>query len=279
MTFAEFAATRKHVDDVGAAIGIPEMYDKPQPGFVYDDNRFFICDPCEATADQYWATIGNEHHEGTLDDVEKALYAFAAKASQWPTPRDEYSERCDAAAKEQGVDLVIAELARRGIDATLEQTGGMTMNFGVRVDGVYISGDAWGAAAFVNEQCIPEEMVATICAYDPAGGGRNGVAESLAEDVAVWVAKRIALHFSERLREEIGKENLAEVVRLNATDEYIGSCASHDYCDANMTMLDAFRDAGLHSMMTPFNDCQQRLWGRVWQAWRAGATGKKGGAA
>lgn len=278
MTFAEFTATRKHVDDVGTAVGLPDMFDKPQPGFVYD-NTFFICDPCEATGDQYWSTIGAEHHEGALDVVERALYAFAAKASAWPTPLDEYSERVAAAAKEQGVDLVIEELARRGIDATLEQTGGMTMAFGIRVDGVYISGNAWSAAAFLNEQCIPEEMLVGICAYDEAGGGRSGVAESVAEDVAAWVAKRIALHFSERLREEIGEEDIKEVVRRNGTEEYIGLCASHDYCDANMTMLDAFRDAGLHSMMTPFSDDQQRLWGRVWLAWRAGATSKNGGAA
>ena len=89
MTFAEFTATRRHVDDVAEATDQHGIFgDAPQPGFVYDDNRFFICDPCKATGDQYWATIGAEHHEGTLDDVERALYAFAAIASAWPTSRD-----------------------------------------------------------------------------------------------------------------------------------------------------------------------------------------------
>lgn len=282
MTFAEFTATRKHVDDVCTAIGVPGMFDEPQPGFVYD-SIYFICDPCEATGNRYWTECLNQQPIGTLDEVERALYSWVADENGWgkdATPfADNYRAREAAAAAEQGVDRVIDELASRGINATLEQTGGMTMAFGIRVHGVYVQGNAWCAAAFLNDECIPEEMVTSICSYDEDDNLREGIAECIAEDVASWVARKIAKDFAGRLVAEIGDENYEEVVRRNATDEYTGCCASGDFCDSNMTMLAAFRDAGLDSIMTPFNDEQQRLWNRVWGMWRAGSLGKKGGAA
>ena len=78
MTFKEFIASRKHVDDVAAAIGQPGMMgDKPQPGYVYD-GIFYICDPCEATGGHYWTEIENTQPEGPLHEVERRLYLFAA---------------------------------------------------------------------------------------------------------------------------------------------------------------------------------------------------------
>lgn len=38
------------------------------------------------------------------------------------------------------------------------------------------------------------------------------------------------------------KDELAEINRLNATPEYVGECASHNYYDANQAMLDAFEN-------------------------------------
>jgi hypothetical protein len=81
MTFQEFIATKRHVDDVATAIGQPGMMgDKPQPGLVYD-GTFYICDPCEATAGNYWTEIENTQPEGPLHEVERRLYLFAAAES------------------------------------------------------------------------------------------------------------------------------------------------------------------------------------------------------
>ncbi len=49
--------------------------------------------------------------------------------------------------------------------------------------------------------------------------------------------------FAARLRTEIGPANLQEVIRRNALPAYRGCCASHDFCDANMPMMDAFEGA------------------------------------
>ena len=46
--------------------------------------------------------------------------------------------------------------------------------------------------------------------------------------------------FAARLLAEIGPANLQEVIRRNALPAYRGCCASHDFCDANMPMMDAF---------------------------------------
>lgn len=47
---------------------------------------------------------------------------------------------------------------------------------------------------------------------------------------------RLALKFARLLRDEIGQRNMREVIARNERAEYGGSCASHDYCDANVLM-------------------------------------------
>lgn len=54
----------------------------------------------------------------------------------------------------------------------------------------------------------------------------------------------LAAIFARMLREDLG-DNMPEVNALNATPDYIGCCASHNFCDANMVMLAAY--AELHS--------------------------------
>ena len=50
--------------------------------------------------------------------------------------------------------------------------------------------------------------------------------------------------FATKLRAEVGTEYIDEVNRRNATPEYDGLCASHDFCDANQVMVDALKDMG-----------------------------------
>jgi len=55
----------------------------------------------------------------------------------------------------------------------------------------------------------------------------------------------LARKFSELLLRDIGEDNLAEVNRRNAVHAKQGDngiCASHDFCDANMTMLEAMAE-------------------------------------
>jgi hypothetical protein len=52
---------------------------------------------------------------------------------------------------------------------------------------------------------------------------------------------QLARVFSILLRYEIGEENLNTVNERNATEPYQhGACATHDYCDSNQFMIDAF---------------------------------------
>jgi hypothetical protein len=55
-------------------------------------------------------------------------------------------------------------------------------------------------------------------------------------------AEKLASAFAYALLVDIGPAALREVIRKNKTPEYAGCCASHDYCDANMTMLHAFEE-------------------------------------
>lgn len=52
----------------------------------------------------------------------------------------------------------------------------------------------------------------------------------------------IADLFKIKLIEEIGEENFNEALRLNIEENSILTCHSHDFCDANMIMLDAFEN-------------------------------------
>ncbi len=50
----------------------------------------------------------------------------------------------------------------------------------------------------------------------------------------------LAEEFAHELLSEIGKKNMCEVIRKNHQADYEGCCASHDFCDANMVMNEAF---------------------------------------
>lgn len=56
--------------------------------------------------------------------------------------------------------------------------------------------------------------------------------------------KQLALKFSELLQEELTPEEFDEVNKRNATPEYSQCCASHDFRDANMIMLEALESLG-----------------------------------
>lgn len=51
--------------------------------------------------------------------------------------------------------------------------------------------------------------------------------------------KALAVEFSRCLLDDVGEKALGEIRDRNKTPEYKLCCASHDFCDANMTMLRA----------------------------------------
>lgn len=75
----------------------------------------------------------------------------------------------------------------------------------------------------------------------------------------------IGYKFASLLKEEIGLDLVKEVVKRNLEYRADGSkiCASHDFCDANMVMLDAFRHF-LGGEAFPDTDAECGIWGDAW---------------
>lgn len=84
-------------------------------------------------------------------------------------------------------------------------------------------------------------------------------------------AKSLARLFVRLVNRDLTAEELGEVRFLNKTDGYAGCCATHDFVDANMVMLEAYSVASC----TPANDVDvsdeavQRLMNAAWDLARA----------
>lgn len=77
---------------------------------------------------------------------------------------------------------------------------------------------------------------------------------------------RVARSFSAGLLKRLGKEKMAEVVRRNKTGAG-GTCASHDFCDANMVMDAAMGEHGYGSGDWPdsaYLTDHAELWSAAW---------------
>lgn len=73
----------------------------------------------------------------------------------------------------------------------------------------------------------------------------------------------LSARFNEIVNREFSVEQLIEVNAKNKTDEYIGCCGTHDYCDANMLMDEAFTEViGREVDVLSEDDCQ--LWSDAW---------------
>lgn len=69
-------------------------------------------------------------------------------------------------------------------------------------------------------------------------------------EVPTFTMLQLAQAFSKRLRHELGAD-LAEVIRRNRDEISPNVCHSHDFVDANMTMLEAVRDVAQEEPRTP----------------------------
>jgi hypothetical protein len=80
-------------------------------------------------------------------------------------------------------------------------------------------------------------------------------------------SKELARKFDEVLRTHVTPEEYGEILRLNR--EYgKNECASHDFCDANMTMLEALKSFGIPEDMALNDECH-RLWCAAWEKWKS----------
>lgn len=72
--------------------------------------------------------------------------------------------------------------------------------------------------------------------------------------------------FQRTIRDWLTEEQIAEVDRLNHNElQGTGACATHDFCDANEAMVEAFqlafqRAPGIH------DDADLVLWNKAWTA-------------
>jgi hypothetical protein len=66
------------------------------------------------------------------------------------------------------------------------------------------------------------------------------------------------------LRSTVTPEEYSAILKKNATPDYDGCCASHDYCDANMVMLEAYAHAMKRDPERVNLDKVWRLFNEAW---------------
>lgn len=95
---------------------------------------------------------------------------------------------------------------------------------------------------------MTSEPTATAIAWqlarmDDGTTEREARAALVAADETAPLADRLAGAFVVQLWQDIGADNMAQCRALNATPEFaMPVCASHNFCDANETMADAFAE-------------------------------------
>lgn len=123
---------------------------------------------------------------------------------------------------------------------------------------------------------LPYADCFVIALYSDAGDG-NSLVWSLSDDDmadgrtiddALAIADRQALahEFSETLRAELSEDDWREMRERNRTYG-AGVCASHDFCDANMVMEQAFSVITGRAILPddgPPSDADRSLWNDAW---------------
>lgn len=78
-------------------------------------------------------------------------------------------------------------------------------------------------------------------------------------------AQQLAIEFSNVLKSWLTEEEMKVVNTTNATDDYMdSSCASHDFCDANMAMDEAWKKLFAKEISLQ-NQRQIDLWNKAWR--------------
>jgi hypothetical protein len=87
-------------------------------------------------------------------------------------------------------------------------------------------------------------------------------------DTELPLPELLGREFAGVLRSWLTPTQMAQVLRSNAQPENKAVCASHDYCDANQAMLDAFTRVFKVEMDLSDEDCTT-LWGTAWDLAKA----------
>lgn len=74
---------------------------------------------------------------------------------------------------------------------------------------------------------------------------------------------KLAARFIVLVAEQLDPADLAEVRRRNMQPRYKGCCATHDFCDANMIMDQAWRDSFGHEINAD-DEAQAEIWNTAW---------------
>ncbi len=78
----------------------------------------------------------------------------------------------------------------------------------------------------------------------------------------------LAAAFARHLRAQLNPETMEEVNRLNREEYGPNVCASHDFCDANMPMAEAFES--LFGREVELNDdADLNIWAEAWDLAKA----------
>lgn len=73
----------------------------------------------------------------------------------------------------------------------------------------------------------------------------------------------VAREFCRVLYRWIGAEKVAEAAQRNAAEKLAGVCHTHDFCDANMAMAEAFKRVAGHECVPDSQD-DADLWNASW---------------
>ena len=82
-------------------------------------------------------------------------------------------------------------------------------------------------------------------------------------EVVISETELLAKMFAHKLTEDLGRDVIADIIQSNL-EETSGVCHSHDHCDSNMVMAEAFREVfGRDS--DPASDEDARIWSEAWE--------------
>lgn len=219
-TLAQFIATRRHVQNVASFCeGFADLDGFATPGYVYASDMP-ITITRDANGDERLGlllgleTFDAPHDAKNLETMERRLYLF-------------YIWEC----------TILSHLIERGalcddLDEDLKPLFALIGQDDAAPAAMFFS--APGRTADDWRTMNAEQRATLLTGYVDA-------------DVTTMVPKtdksdatRIAKHFSELLQSEIGIKGIEEASRLNKAELMPGACHSHDFCDSNVLMNQAF---------------------------------------
>lgn len=120
----------------------------------------------------------------------------------------------------------------------------------------------------MTNEPTPAQIAWQLARMDMGAADRDARAALIAADESAPTVERLAAAFASHLFGELGAAAMGEIRAANV-GSLPGACASHDHCDANLIMADAFADI-MGRAFLPGNDrapsdADCALWSDAWQ--------------